>query len=77
MILDFTEKGKVKVNMAEYVKKILEEFPEEIGKMVATPASNMIFQVRKEKDRKKLCKEEAQIFHTTVAQCLFLSAHLM
>jgi hypothetical protein len=30
MIFDFSEKGKVMVNMIEYIKTIINDFPEEI-----------------------------------------------
>jgi hypothetical protein len=30
MIFDFTEKGKVAINMIEYIKNIISDFPEEI-----------------------------------------------
>ena len=49
--------------------KIIEDFPEEITGVSATPAADHLFKVRE--DGKKLNKEQADIFHHTVYQLLF------
>eukprot|EP00970_Alexandrium_tamarense_P015266 scaffold4923_cov115-Alexandrium_tamarense.AAC.1 len=74
MDLDYSEKGKVKVSMIKYVKKIIDGFPDMIEKTSASPASDHLFQVRDEAEAKLLPEEQADAFHTTVAQLLFLSA---
>ena len=72
MGIDFSESGKVKIEMEAYSRKILAEFPEVIGPSAETPAGDQLFDVRDEKKRKILPEEQAQIFHKTVAQLLFL-----
>ena len=74
MILDYSEKGKVKIDMTSYVKNMLESFPVKLSKMdtVRTPASDNLFN-QGQKPRKKLNKQKAEIFHTTVAKGLFLA----
>lgn len=73
MDLDFSKKGAVRVSMIKYLHKILEGFPEAISGTAATPAGENLFKVRDETDRKLLPEEQAQHFHRTVAQLLFLS----
>lgn len=65
MDLDFSEEGKVKVTMIPYIKDILEDFPEEVNKTAATPASDNLFKVRDHEDPKKreLPEEQAVAFH--------------
>jgi hypothetical protein len=58
--------------MINYTKKVLEDFPKAITTSCATPAANHLFTVRDEKEAKFLPKEQAQAFHNTVAQLLFL-----
>ncbi len=55
--------------MCKYLSKMIEEFPEEIMGVSATPAADYLFKVRD--DGKKLNKEQADIFHRTVYQLLF------
>eukprot|EP00957_Ditylum_brightwellii_P011514 871122-Ditylum_brightwellii.AAC.1 len=43
MVLDFSKKGKVRVNMVEYVKQIVTEFPELIEGEITTPAADHLF----------------------------------
>jgi hypothetical protein len=38
MIFDFSEQDKVKINMTEYLSKVIAGFPEEIVGKAATPA---------------------------------------
>ena len=45
MILDFSKKGKVMVDMTGYVKKMLEEFPEVLKDNITMPASDKVFDV--------------------------------
>jgi hypothetical protein len=73
MDLDFSKKGEVRVSMIKYLHKILEEFPETISGTAATPAGENLFKTREDTDRKLLPEEQAQHFHRTVAQLLFLS----
>jgi hypothetical protein len=70
MILDYTEKGKVKIDMTDYVKAMIREFPEELKGRTTTPASERIFEVN---ESSKLNDEQREIFHTFVAKALFVA----
>jgi hypothetical protein len=72
MELDFSEKGKVKIGMTEYVASMLEVLPEKLTKSTdtaVTPASNGRFN---EGQGKKVNEERADAYHTMVAKALFL-----
>jgi hypothetical protein len=71
MEIDFSEKGKVKIGMTEYVESMLEVFPEKIKSTdtAVTPASDELFN---EGQGKKLNEERADANHTMVAKALFL-----
>ena len=71
MQLDFSVDGKVSISMKEYIENIIKEFPENITGTSSTPAAEHLFKIR-EQDAKPLSEEKAGVFHTTVAQCLFL-----
>ena len=45
MMLDYSEPRKVKVNMEDYVNKIIEKFPEEVTKVAKTLAMDFLFKV--------------------------------
>ena len=74
MILDFTMEGHVIINMTEYIKTIIDDFPEEITITKTTPAADHLFQVRDANEASLLPEEQATAFHHAVAQLLFLSA---
>ena len=59
MIIDYSEKGKVKFDMSDYVKDMIKEFPEVLKPMdiVATPASDSLFN---HGQGKKLTKRESR-----------------
>ncbi len=46
MIFDFSPKGKVIVNMMEYIKTIIKDFPEEIAGTKTSPVADHLFTVR-------------------------------
>ena len=70
MTLDYTVPKNVSIQMVEYVQKIIEDFPEEISTAAKTPAAEHLFKVNDE--AKKIDEERAEIFHMTIAKCLFL-----
>ena len=70
MILDFSKKGKVMVDMTGYVKKMLEEFPEVLKDNVTTPASDKVFDVD---ESPKLEARRAELLHMFVAKALFIA----
>ena len=46
MTLDFTEDGIVKIDMREYVEKVLGEIPDEMDGTATSPAASQLFQMR-------------------------------
>jgi hypothetical protein len=72
MELDFSEKGKVKIGMIQYVEGMLEDFPEKIKitDTVVTPASGGLFNKGQGKELKN--QECTDAYHTMVAKALFL-----
>ena len=71
MDLDYSVPGEVRVDMVDYPKKIIGNFPEEIRTTSPTPASDHLFNVPPDDERKILDKERAAAFHHAVAQLLF------
>jgi len=74
MDLDYSESGTAIVSMIKYLRKIFVDFSEDITSTAATPAADHLFKVRAEELARLLPEEQAQQFHRTVAQLLFLSA---
>ena len=70
MTLDYTEAGKVKIKMLDYVTKMLADLPPEMDGEALTPAANHLFSV--DDDQTKVDEQKAQFFHTYVAKTLFL-----
>ncbi len=58
--------------MWDYLKKVIEEFPEEITGVCAIPANDYLFKVRE--NGTKLNEELAEAFHHTVYQLLFAAS---
>jgi hypothetical protein len=59
----------VRINMWDYLRKVIKEFPEEITGVCATPASDHLFKVRE--DGGNLSEKLADAFHHTVYQLFF------
>ncbi len=59
MIFDFSAKGKVMVTMMEYIKTILNNFPEEITGIKTSPAADHLSTVRDSSLAKMLPEEQA------------------
>ncbi len=74
MIFDFSEKGKVMINMIEYIKGIINNFPKEIIVTRTSPAPDHLFTVQDLSMTTPLPEEQAREFHHAAAQLLFLSA---
>ena len=73
MHFDYSTKGTVKISMIPYTKQIIDDFPEPVTSTAPTPAGDHLFTVRPDDERKLLPEEQAQAFHRTAAQLLFLS----
>jgi hypothetical protein len=69
MTFDFSLRDEVKINMTQYISKVIDAFPKEIVGKAATPAGDQLFKVRE--DGQKLNEEQADAFHHTVYQQLF------
>eukprot|EP00957_Ditylum_brightwellii_P013161 993947-Ditylum_brightwellii.AAC.1 len=74
MDLDFSNPKLLKIGMIKYIKKIHEEFSEEIKSVDVTLAAEHLFDVCKHNKDKLLPEEQALAFQRTNAQFLFLSA---
>jgi hypothetical protein len=74
VIFDYSEDGKVKIQMKEYIKNMLAEFKgkDQVKALrsVTTPAAEYLFKV--DDKCKKLSPEWMEEFHSTVAKALFL-----
>jgi hypothetical protein len=71
MTIDYSEDGKVKFTMYDYLEDILEESPEDMKGTTRTVASDHLFTVNPECT--KLNPETADYYHRTVARMLFAS----
>lgn len=69
MKLDFTTPGSLIVDMKDYVKNMITDFPEEISTS-NYPWNENLFKV--DEKSPKLSKEKSELFHTFVAKALFL-----
>ena len=45
MLVDFTEKGKGKIDMVKYVESMIEDFPTKISEISKTPASDNLLDI--------------------------------
>ena len=70
MNLDYTVKGQVKVDMTQYVKNMIKEFPESIKKESKTPATEKLFNAH---ESPRLDEQRKEQFHHTVAKALFVA----
>ena len=70
MTLDYSMPGEVKIDMTDYVKSIIEEFPKDLNGKVSTPANDHLLKVDK---GKPLGQMKAEVFHAVVAKALFLT----
>eukprot|EP00957_Ditylum_brightwellii_P125047 9531910-Ditylum_brightwellii.AAC.1 len=64
--IDFTNPGKVIIDMTKYVDKMLLELPPKFDSKAATPAANHLFMVNE--DTEKLDKDWAQLAHHSIAK---------
>jgi hypothetical protein len=69
MTFDYSFTKEVRINMWDYLRKVIKEFPKEITGVCVTPVSDHLFKVQE--DGRKLSKELAEVFHDTVYQLFF------
>jgi hypothetical protein len=70
MALDYSEKGKVKIKMLDYIDKIIADLPANMDGEAPSPTANHLFTVND--DQTKVGEKKAQFFHAYVAKTLFL-----
>lgn len=70
MKIELREDRTVSIDMKDYVKKAIQEFPVDIVKNASTPANRFLFDVRE--GVTPLDKSRAEIFHSTVARLLYI-----
>jgi len=70
MTVDYSEDGKVKFIMRDYVEGLLDEAPADMDGTAITPASNNLLAVNGKAD--KLDDERAEVFHRLTAKLLYL-----
>ena len=70
MKLDYRKQGKVKTNMTDYLKKIMDDLPDKYQGRAITPAANHFFEFNE--TARKLSKKYTHTFHTIVEKFLFL-----
>ena len=63
---------EVRISMEDYLREVLDDFPEEIIVTPETPALENLFIVRYENEQDLLDKKWAQEFHHAVEQLLFI-----
>ena len=71
MMFDFSFPEELRINMTPHIPKIIKEFPEVILGKQATPAGDHLFKVNK--NGRLLNKEQADAFHCTVYQLLYVA----
>jgi hypothetical protein len=69
MVLDYSQPGKVMVDMSNYVKDMLNEFPDKL-KTRKVPWNESLFKI--ETNQPLLGRRKAETFHSFVAKALFL-----
>jgi hypothetical protein len=67
--IDYSEKGKVKFTMYDYLEDIMAEIPDDMRGTSPTPASDNLFDV--DENSTPLNEKESDFFHRTTARLLF------
>ena len=70
MTLDYSTPGEVKIDMVDYVKEMINDFPVELDGNVATVSNEHLFGTSK---GKPLGPAKHEAFHAMVARALFLT----
>ena len=65
MLLDYSNPGKIKIDMIEYTEKILEDTKELFPCLAVTPAANHLFEVNEQAQNIEC--DKADLFHHLVA----------
>ena len=74
MTIDFSDVGKVKITMYDYVDEMINKLPTEMIGESSTPAASHLFKIRDNDDVNRLLTPDlSEEFHHLVAKTLFLS----
>ena len=71
MKLDYRVQGKVKINMTDDLKNIMNDLQDKYHGRAITPAGNNLFEVNE--NMRKLSEKDSQALHTIVATLLYLT----
>ena len=71
MWLDYSIPGEVHISTKEYLRGVLNNFPDNITETPETPAASNILNVRDDNEQELLNDTQAQAFHHAVVQVLF------
>ena len=71
MWLEYSTPGGLRVSMEEYLRGVLDNFPEDITETSETPAASNLFIVWEDREQELLNDKRDQAFHSAVAQLLF------
>ena len=74
MMLDLQTPGELRITTVDYLKGVLEDFPEVKTGRSTSLEDNHLFQVSTEEKQTLLDKEWATAFHHTVAQLVFVTS---
>ncbi len=71
MDIDFIENGKVKITVEDYIKKIINDFKDDVEGTAETPTDKEMLEINE--CSPKLSKEKYENFHRIIAKSLFES----
>jgi hypothetical protein len=70
MTLNFTIPGVLQVDITQYVKRMIQEFPKKLSGNSRCPWSKNLYKV--DKKSPKISEDKSKIFHTFVMKSMFL-----
>ena len=70
MMIDYSEDGKVKFSMPNYVQGVLDGAPPDMDGVAITPAASNLFAIRRDADQ--LDNERTEVYHHITAHLLYL-----
>ena len=69
----YSTNKQLKALMIKYAVKIMDKYPEKIASTATSPATQHIFKIQGNSERKVFPKEQTQYCHHAIAQLLFLA----
>ena len=71
MLMEYLNKGEIKISMEVYLREVLEYFTEEITGRAETPEAAQLFEVQSGEEKLIIYEQKARELHYYVAQLLF------